>query len=247
MKKYSSRYPSYKPRSLRRAEKKLKKNLLLTIIIIFVIAFVLLNWGLPALIGGLSAFNKLKPAEGKVELNLEDKAIAPPVLNIPFVATNSATIKITGYSAPKSRVELYLDNSLEDTVSSAEDGSFVFESVPLSVGVNNIYGKTVDDKNRTSLASKTIRLTYSSEKPKLEVTEPSDGQEVKGGDKKVKVSGTTSPDSLISINGQTSIVNSDGNFSLTININDGDNTVSVVATSPLGNISKVDRRVKYTP
>lgn len=247
MKKYSSRYPSYKPRSLRRAEKKLKKNLVLTIVVIFVIAFVLLNWGLPALIGGLSAFNRLKPEEKKVELNLEDSAIAPPVLNIPFVATNSATIKISGYAAPKSKVELYLDDDLKDTVTTSIDGGFVFENVSLSVGINNIYGKTIDDKNHTSLPSKNIRLNYSSEKPKLEVTEPSDGQEVKGGDKKVNVSGKTDPDNLVSVNGQTTIVNSDGNFSIAININDGDNTLSILATNSIGNINKIERRVKYTP
>lgn len=247
MKSYSARYPSYKPRSVRKAQKKVKKNLIISVILIIIFGYFLISWGIPLLIGSLTVFNGLKPETEKVEVVAESDAIAPPVLNIPFEATNTATIRISGYAAPSSKVELYVNDDLKDNTETGGDGSFNFEGVGLSDGINYIYGKTLNDKGQKSLSSKTIKINFSSEKPKLEISEPTDGAEVKGGDKKVNVSGVTDPDNLISINGQTAIVNSDGSFSLAVGLNEGDNTVSILSTSPIGNIYKIDRRVKYTP
>lgn len=242
----SSRSNTYKPRSIRRAERKTKKHLIITIVIVLILGYLLVTWGIPGLIGSLSVFNKLKPEDKKPSANISDSAIAPPILNIPFEATNSANLTINGYASADSEVEIYLDDELKETTSTLPDGSFTFSGIVLSKGQNNIYGRTVNG-DKTSLPSKTIRIVFNDDKPKLEISEPADGHEVKGGDKKVTVSGSTDPDNLISVNGQTTIVNSDGTFSLTVPLNEGDNTISILATTPIGNISKIDRRVKYTP
>lgn len=242
----SSRSNTFKPRSVRRAEKKTKKNLIITIIIVIILGYLLLSWGIPALIGSLSVFNKLKPEDKKAAINISDEAIAPPILNIPFEATSSANLSISGYAAPDSKVEIYLNDELKDSISTLPDGSFSVSDIILSKGQNNIYGKTING-DRSSLPSKTIRIVFNNDKPKLEVSEPADGHEITGGDKKVTVSGNTDPDNLISINGQSTIVNSEGSFSLTISLNDGDNIISILATTPIGNINKVERRVKYSP
>lgn len=204
------------------------------------------TWGLPALIGGLSFFNKFKPST-KVNSVSEETVIAPPVLNIPFDATNSATIKISGYSTPKYKVEIYIDNELKNETTAGENGSFQSDAIPLSLGTNNIYGLTVNEDGKKSLPSKTIKLLYSSEKPKLELSEPADGQQIQGGDKKVSVSGKTDATSSLAINGNTVIINGDGNFSKTVDINEGDNVITVVATNLVGNTSQVERRVTYLP
>src|SRR5258708_25756498 len=81
MRRYRSSY--YKPRSLRRLENKSRRNFILTIILGLVGVYLLLSWGLPALIGGLTTLNKFRH-EGKTPaVAVEDAAIAPPVLNIP--------------------------------------------------------------------------------------------------------------------------------------------------------------------
>lgn len=242
----SSRSNTFKPRSVRRAEKKTKKHLLLTIIIVIILGYFLLSWGIPGLIGSLSVFNKLKADDKKVVTNISDSAIAPPILNIPFEATNSANLVINGYASSESEVEIYLDDELKSTTTTDSNGSFSISDITLSKGQNNIYGKTVNGE-KTSLPSKTIRIVFNDDKPRLDISEPADGHEVKGGEKKVNVIGATDPDNLISVNGQTTIVNSDGTFSLTVSLNDGDNTINILATTPIGNISKAERRVKYTP
>lgn len=234
----------YRPRSVRRLEKKAKRNLLLSIIIFLVIGYFLISWGIPAFIGGLSFFNKFKPVQ-KSEVT-EDTGLAPPVLNIPFESTNSARLSISGYATNNSRVEIYIDDKVVTEVSTDSDGKFTTETLTLTEGDSSIYGITKNE-DKKSLASKTIKLSFSSEEPKLELIEPTNNQEIKGGDKKVKVSGNVDNQNPVTVNGSTVVVNAEGNFSTTVPLNDGDNTIVVAATNNFGNSSKIELKVKYSP
>jgi hypothetical protein len=240
----------YKPRSVRRLQKKSTKRLIFSLVLGLVLIYFIISWGLPALIGSLSFLNKFKAQPAKVE-SIEDSAIAPPVLNIPYEATNTAEINISGYSQSDSKVEIYIDDKLESSVGTLGDGSFRAEGVSLGLGTNNIHGITIieDEKGeaKKSLPSKNIRVLYSNDKPTLEVSEPSDGMEVKGGDKKVKVSGKTDPENSVSINGITAILSSEGNFSKEVSINDGENTISIESVNDVGNKTTEQRKVIYTP
>jgi hypothetical protein len=251
------RYSGYKPRSVRRLQKKSTSRLVFSLVLGLVLIYFIISWGLPALIGGLSVLNRFKAQPANVE-SIEDSAIAPPVLNIPYEATSTAEINISGYSQADSKVEIYIDERLESSVGTLEDGSFRAEGVSLGLGTNNIYGITIveDEKGtaKKSLPSKNIRVLYNNEKPTLEVSEPSDGMEVKGGDeqgsssnKKVKVSGKTDPENSVSINGITAILNSEGNFSREVSINDGENTINIEAVNQVGNKTTELRKVTYTP
>ncbi len=243
MQKYKS---AYKPRSLRRLEKRSKRNIVISLVIMFGLFYLLVSWGLPALIGSLSFLNRFKPIM-KIESASKQVVIAPPVLNIPFEATNSAGIIISGYSTPKYKVEIYFNDDLKNTVEVQDDGRFQTETILLSSGINNIYGKTIDPSANKSLSSKTIKLIYSNEKPKLEITEPTDGQRIQGGDKKIRVSGKTDVDNSVTINDVTVIINTDGNFSKEVNLNEGENTITILTTSLVGNVTKIERKVFYSP
>lgn len=244
--KYSSN--RYTPRSIRRLKKQSSKKLIWTIILTFLVIYFLLSWGLPALVGSLAVFNKFKDAPVKnTTPATEDTAIAPPVLYIPFEATSSAKLQISGYATPDSEVEIYVDDELKDTAKTNPEGRFSTSQIELTPGTNNISGRTVLENNKKSLPSKNIKLIFSDEKPKLEVTEPGDGTNIKGGDKKVRVSGKTDPENSISVNGATVIVNGDGNFSTTADLNDGDTIILIQAVNQVGNITKIERKVNYSP
>jgi hypothetical protein len=242
---YSPR-SSFKPRSLRRNENKAKNKLVFTFAIAAILLAIFLLWGLPTLVGGLSFLNKFKSTPKTNTTNIEDAAIAPPVLNIPYEATNTATIKINGYSTPNTKVEIYFDEQLKNTVTTDDGGNFITDDLSLDQGTNNIYGQTINADGKKSLASKTIQLTYSNQKPKLDISSPPDGQQIKGGDKKIVVSGNTDPLNSATVNGTTVIVGNDGNFTTTININDGDNIITIVTTDQFGNNNEVQRKVNYS-
>lgn len=243
MRKYRS---SFTPRSIRKTQNKARNRIILGIVAVVVIGYLSITWGLPALIGGLTYITHFNSKPVTKVVSDEDIAIPPPVLNIPFEATNSASFVINGYTSPDTKVEIYFDEELKTTVDAKSDGSFSTEPLSLVTGTNNIYGKTVVG-DKKSLSSKNIRVYYDNEKPELTITSPSDNQEIKGGDKKVRVSGSTDSQNTVSINGSTVIVNGNGEFASDLSINEGDNTISISATNKFGNSTQIERKVKYSP
>lgn len=239
------RSTAYRPRSLRHSESKAKKRLIYTIVGILIASYVFFNWGLPFIIGHLSFLNKRgKPVDAE-SLKI-DEAIAPPVLYIPFEATNSASIPISGYAAPLSRVEVYIDDEIKSQTSTDSEGKFTTSPIDLNLGTNNISAVTINNSDKKSLPSKNIKLFFSNEKPALTINEPADGTEVKGGDKKIKIAGKTDENNSVTVNGSTVIIDSDGNFQTVIPLNDGDNTITVVSSNSFGNSNQMQRNVKYT-
>lgn len=242
MRKYRT---TYTPRSVRHEKNRTRNRIIFAIISILVLGYLSLTWGLPALVGGLTYITHFNSKPVVKDTSDEDVAIPPPVLNIPYEATNTATLAINGYTTPDSKVEIYLDDDLKTTTDVKSDGSFQTEGLALLIGTNNIYGKTVIG-NKKSLASKNIKLYYDSEKPKLTVSSPTDNQEIKGGDKKIRVVGNTDPQNSVTINGSTVIVNGAGDFATDVNINEGDNILTITGTNKFGNSFSVERKVKYS-
>jgi hypothetical protein len=229
----------------RRQTKTLKIKLVMIALLVLFLIYALFAWILPELIGGLSFLNRYKASSKPTSLISESPTLAPPVLNIPFEATNTATIRVKGYAQPLSKVEIYVDDELKDTTETSLDGNFNAESVDLSLGTNNVYGKTVDDKDNKSLPSKSIKVIYNNEKPKLDLSSPADDAKFKGGDQKVTVSGSTNPGNTLTANGLQIIVGTDGNFSQSIPISEGENNITITSTDSAGNTTSVSRKVTY--
>lgn len=231
----------------KRLERKNKKNFYLTLIICAALLYILVVWFIPTFIGSLSLLNRFKEPVKAPPSITENATLAPPVLNIPYEATSTATILIRGYSISNTTVEIYLDGDLKSSVKTSDDGSFVSDPVNLTLGINNISGITVDSNGNKSLSSKPISITYSNEKPILNIQSPQDNMEIQGGDKKVTVTGKTNSDKdiTITINGNRAIVDSEGNFSQVVEINEGDNTITIIATDIAGNSTQVIRKVTY--
>ncbi len=255
----SYRHPQHRYTSRRTAHRlarKSKRNFIITIIIVIALTYSTLNWVLPFFIGGVGTVkNVVSPTQKTAAPVSQTAALAPPVLSIPYEATSTAQIDIRGYGTPGSKVKLYLDDAEKDLVEIDEDGSFAFENISLSLGTNNIYGKTVDENDKESLPSKTLKITYDNEKPALTISEPEDNEQVlgsanktiEGGDKKVKISGNTEIGAKVYINGSQVIVGSDGNFSSEQPLNDGDNVFDIKSVDSSGNSTELQRRITFKP
>ncbi len=237
----------YQYRSVKRYQNKSKRNFYATIIIIVVLLYVAFTWALPSLIGGLGFIKNFTNPSRKVITASDQSTLAPPVLNIPYEATNTAQIDITGYGSPGAKVELFLDDDKKQTVDVSDDGSFKFSDVALSLGTNNIYGKTLDEKDQESLPSKTLIIIFDNEKPALNISEPEDNKTINGGEKKIKISGKTETGVSVYINGNQVIVDKDGNFTTTLDLNEGDNNFDIKATDAANNSSAISRRVVFHP
>jgi len=78
--------------------------------------------------------------------------------------------------------------------------------------------------------------------PKLELVLPVEDQVVEN--LEVVVSGITDPDAVVIANNQPILVNSDGNFSDTVEVKKGDEELKVSATSRSGKFTEIRRRIK---
>lgn len=238
----------YSRRSARKLARKSRRSLIITIFLTILLSYVTLVWLLPFFINGIGFVKStVNPSKKVVTQVNSDLSLAPPVLNIPFEATNTAQINIEGYATPHLKVKLYLDDHEEQVVEAGIDGDFTFQNLNLSLGTNNINAKTVDGEGNESLASKTIKIIYENEDPLLTLTEPEDNKIVQGGDKKVKVSGKTDPYAHVFINGNQIILDNDGNFSSDQPLNEGDNIFTIKAVSLASNKTELERKVIYTP
>lgn len=238
---------AYHTRSRRRIANKSKRNFITSLVIIVFLLFVTMQWILPAVITGVGFIkDKTNPSKKIGENILEKASLAPPILNISYEATNSTKINITGYGASNSKVEIFLEDVKKDTINVSEDGSFEFKNLNLSPGINNIYAKSLDDKNQESLPSKIFKVIYDNEKPSLNLSQPEDNKKVQGGDKKITFSGSTEVGAQVFINGNQIIVNKDGNFSSDQNLNDGDNDFNIKALDSAGNSTEISRKVNYS-
>ena len=238
---------TYRTRTSWRVARHGKRNLLITLILCALIIYGTINFLLPNFIGGIGFIkDSINPSTQKVQNLSENPTLAPPVLSIPYEATNTATIDIKGFAASNSKVKIYINDELRAETEVKGGGSFTAEGIQLDFGVNNIYGKTLDEKNEESLPSKSIKLNLDDEKPKLELSEPSDGKTVQG-ERKLEVKGKTEGADKVLINGTQAILTSDGNFSLQISLSDGDNNITVRAEDKASNFTEQIVKVTFQP
>lgn len=241
--------PRYQTRrSQRKLARNSRRNFFITLVLIIFLLYAALMWILPTFINGLGLVkNYTTPKKEKITEASENSSLAPPILNIPFEATKTAEINIKGYGTPNSKVILFVDDEQKDTTDVSSDGSFEFKNVALSLGTNNIYGKSLDEEEKMSLPSKTIKIYYDDEEPTLTINEPEDGKTIQGGDKKIKIAGQTEENAQVFINDTQIIVNKDGNFSTELPLNEGENNFSIKAVDKAQNSKEDSRKVIYTP
>lgn len=235
-------------RSAKKLAKKSKRNFVVTLFLIAFLIYATIKWILPNLVNSVGFVkNKVSSQPTIVDNLTENSLLAPPVLNIPYEATNTAQINIKGYGTPNSKVAIFLDDEKENTVEVSADGSFELKDIELSLGTNNIYGKSIDEKDQESLPSKNFQILYDNEKPKLDIAEPEDGKQIQGGDKKIKISGIVEIGAKVILNNGQIIVDKDGKFSSEQTLNDGDNIFNIQAIDASSNSTEISRKVIYQP
>lgn len=236
---------AYYSRSTRKLAKQSRRKLIWTVVIIALLGYGSIFWILPTFIGGIGILNGIiHPSKNETPIS-ENPTLAPPQLSIPYEATNSATIDIKGYSAGR-KVQIFLDDQLKQTADVQPDGSFVVSNIDLSLGTNNLYGKTIDDKNQESLPSKNYTLVFDNTKPNLDISNPQDGANIQS-QRQLNVTGKTDPDSYVFVNGSQAIVQQDGSFSYQISLNDGANAINIKAQDQASNTTEVNRNINFTP
>jgi len=226
-------------------EKKAKKQLILVVLGLVALVLVVTTIGIPLIVGASVLIGNLNSQPAN---DTSDKTPPfPPILSPVATATNSATLKIEGYAEPQSTLKIFLNDNEAKKVLLGTDGTFSFSDITLSDGKNIIYTIAIDGANNESSPSEQLIVTYKKGAPKLEVSEPTQNQEFDKNHQEITIKGTTDAGNDIRINDRFVPVKDDGAFSFSLKLNEGENTLVIVARDTAGNETKLESKVIYKP
>ena len=237
----------YRSRLTNRLEKQTRKTLFLSILGILIVITVLFKFAIPLLVNFSLFISGVKSSQETVEKQNSNSFIAPPVLNPLPNATNSAMLTIAGMASSSQTVNLYVNDNLIDKTKTENDGSFAFNDIRLSRNENSIRTKIITEDNRESAFSNTITVIFKDTPPLLSVDSPSDGQSFSKDENLITILGNTNPQVKITVNGFRAIVDENGKFSYSLQLQNGENQIKIIAIDEADNKTEMERKVTYSP
>ncbi|MFC4620598.1 peptidase S8, partial [Camelliibacillus cellulosilyticus] len=147
--------------------------------------------------------------------------------------TNQDKITVEGKAAPTTTVHI-LNNGEEIASTTATDEGTFSKAITLSKG-DNVLTATASTDSGTTDPSAPVKVVLDQDKPKLTIDSPADRS--KTNRESVTVEGTVSDANLdwVKVNGQKAAVNDDGTYAKRILLDNGVNTIKVVAQDKAGN------------
>lgn len=231
-------------RLVRASNEQITKKTVTLGLITVVLAIVVLVFGLPLLIK-FSVF--LGQGKSKSQTDSELKKLPPvaPRLVIPYEATNSAKIKVSGFAEAKVKVELFRNEVSVGTTEVTENGDFVFDSLNLDEGENKFTAMASTEENGSGDDSNPLTVIYDKTPPELSITNPvEESLNVDYAD--FDIVGKTDAGASVSINNRIAAVDSDGNFKLKWQLNTGKNELEITAIDLAGNQTKKKITITYS-
>jgi hypothetical protein len=220
-----------------------KKTVFLGLVTV-VLAVLTLVFGLPLLIK-FSVF--LGQGKSKNQSDSEVKKLPPvaPRLVVPYEATNSSQIKISGFAEAKVTVELFKNDVSVGKTEVTENGDFSFENLNLDEGQNKFTAMASTENTGSGDDSKVVTIVYDKTAPELTLTNPSeDSLNVDYAD--FDIVGKTESGASVSVNNRIASVDSDGNFKLKWQLNTGKNELEIIAVDLAGNETKRKVTISYS-
>jgi len=235
-----ARLPS---RLARFEEKKLKNRLIYTIIGLLLVLTFFAVFGFKLFIGFFVFLDQMRGNESPK--TVENQLLVAPFLDSVPIATNSSKFVFQGKAQSNNSVVLFIDSEETKKTKADTDGMYVFENVTIPEGTHIIQTKTTNDKGKFSEFSNKITTTVKKKQPKLDVATPTDNSTIRGEDPTLIIEGKTDPDVNIRINDRFVVVKSDGSFSYSYQLSEGDTELTIVAIDLAGNEKQVKRAVTY--
>lgn len=238
---YHHRTNQVSSRLVRNEQRKLTQQTIMYLALAIGLGLLFLFVIVPGVIRGLTG---LLGSGGIAE---ESDVIPPqvPHVSAPVSATNSATLKLSGFGEAKSKVLLVHDGSQSADTTVADDGKFELE-VTLHGGENTLSVYSVDAADNESAATQNFAVVFDEEAPQIEITEPQPDQHFETRkQQQLTVKGTTEPGSRVMINGRLAFAGADGSFSGSFQLQEGDNEVKIVATDQAGNATEKTFKVSF--
>lgn len=246
--KYSSVY--YRKNSKQRGSSRLAKKeqkkiqhqtffyIFLGIVILLIFIFLLV----PSII---RIFFSVIDQESPFEVKDDVPPQVPILSSNPPEATYSASLNLSGYAEANSKVVFVLNGEEVADVDVSDEGNFDYD-LALNEGENEILLYGVDEAENESLKTRSYFLTQDTEAPFIDIETPEDGASIELKKNRVtNVSGSTEVGSKLYLNDRLLLVGSDGHFSGTYYLGEGENKLLFRAVDKAGNETEKEISVQF--
>jgi len=223
-------------------EKKIKNTIILYVVILFLVLYFIFTFGIKLLLNTSSFISGLFPQPSTKPLSKTEDTFNSIDVNLIPQATNSAKIIISGSILNFDVLDFYLNSEKIKEVETSQD-TFSEEIGDLEKGDNSIYIKAKSKDGKTVKNTITYKVFYKSEKPKLEIAEPSDNFTTNN--QEVKIKGSTDRETYIRVNDLPVVVDANGNFETSVRLKDGENQIMMVAQDIAGNTETKTLKIIY--
>jgi len=218
-------------------KKQRAKNLRLTIIFAFLslfLIFALFYLGPSTLIkfsvflGNLKSSSTIPQSEDKIPP-------PPPEIILPFEATSSSKINLSGFAEPGTKIEIFVEEISQKSGIADADGKFNINNLEITPGKNEIYAIATDNAGNVSQPSPKITVIFDNTPPNLEITQPEDKATFYGLSKTIEIKGETEEEVSVTVNDHLATMEAGGKFRYSLTLTQGENKVKIIATDKAGN------------
>lgn len=178
-----------------------------------------------------------------------DFGTAPKFYNLEFdevpAATNSAGLQVSGIAENLDEVTFYLNGSRTKKVDVDSEGKFSTILSNYDQGSNTLYAIGRNKKTSETKKTDTVSFLFKTEKPTIEITEPSDGHKTPRDE--IKVAGKTNLGEQmdVRVQGALTTVDASGNFQSFVRLKEGENKIKITVSDAAGNTEEKEITVFY--
>ncbi|MDQ5981425.1 MAG: hypothetical protein QG570_172 [Patescibacteria group bacterium] len=160
--------------------------------------------------------------------------VSPYLEPIPEAIKEDKTT-IYGKSEPGIKIVMYIDNSQQSETITDNEGGFSFSDIPIGYAISNIKVIAEDNSGNKSTDSKSYSIVRDITAPEIEILSPKSGETYKATERTYAVTGKTEAGINVLVEEQSAILNSEGEFTAQVSLNDGGNEILIKAIDKAGN------------
>ncbi len=229
-----SRLESYRQRQFRKKVIVFVVGLMLLVIFVFTVGFNLL-------IKTSLFVDTIGNKNSSTDQSNRDAFFGSLNVDTPPIATNSAIIVVSGSVDGYDVVEISINDKKVKTLKNKSSFNEVVGD--LRKGQNELKVLAKSQSRTEDVKRQVFEVLYKDEKPKLDISEPTDGTTTDATE--IKIVGKTDPDITIRINDSPVVVDVQGNFTTFSPLKDGENKFHIEATDAAGNTQVKDLIVHF--
>ena len=226
----------------KKQQQKIKRQTIFIVIIAISLLAVFIFFIMPQFIRLADGF--LNGSGGLVE-SQDQVPPQTPILAAPVSATNSASLPISGVGEAGSQVVLVVNGEQSKDVKIDDGGEFKFTAF-LTEGENALAVFSIDEAGNESVQTREYSVQLDTLAPEIEIESPEDGISIELRKNQITtIKGTTEPQAKVFINDRLVYAKSNGSFSMSFKLEEGENKLKFKVEDRGGNISEKEILVKF--